>query len=249
MRVKDKVAIVTGASVGIGRHIAETLAQEGAKVVVTDIKEDEGKQVVDTIKSNNGEAIFIYHDVSNEEDWQYVTNQTKKTYEKIDILVNNAGVYIAKPISDTTVDDWDFLMDINVKGTFLGMKFILPFMRNQKSGSVINLSSVAGLTGAINQSLYSASKGAVRLMTKSIAAETGQDNIRVNSVHPGLIDTEMGESVVDERGITFDDFAEGTLLKRAGRTKDIAQVVLYLASDESDYVTAQELVVDGGLIH
>ncbi|MBY7143179.1 glucose 1-dehydrogenase [Virgibacillus sp. NKC19-3] len=247
MRVEDKVAIVTGASAGIGKSIAIMLAKEGAKVILTDIKETEGKQVVDMIKGQNGEATFIHQDVSKDDEWKKVTKIAEETYGKVDILVNNAGVYMAKSVGDTTLDDWDFLMDINVKGTFLGMKHILPLMRKHQSGSIINMSSVAGLNGSENHSLYCASKGAVRLMTKAVAAEAGTDKIRVNSVHPGLIVTEMGDDVINGMGITVEDFAQGTLLKRAGNTNDIAQIILYLASDESTYVTAQEMVVDGGL--
>lgn len=250
-RVKGKVALVTGGALGLGKAQALLLAKEGAKVVVTDINEDEGKKVINEIDANGGEAIFLKHDVSKEEDWKRVIEQTLQKFGKLDILVNNAGVALSKSVEDTSLEEWRWLMSINLDGVFLGTKYGIEAMKKSGGGSIINLSSIEGLIGDPNLAAYNASKGGVRIFTKSAAlycAKAGY-NIRVNSVHPAYIWTPMVENYLKSQG----DVEEGRkALTRLhpigylGEPDDIAYGVLYLASDESKFVTGSELVIDGG---
>lgn len=250
-RVKGKVALVTGGALGLGKAQALLLAKEGAKVVVTDINEDEGKKVINEIDTNGGEAIFLKHDVSKEEDWKRVIEQTLQKFGKLDILVNNAGVALSKSVEDTSLEEWRWLMSINLDGVFLGTKYGIEAMKKSGGGSIINLSSIEGLIGDPNLAAYNASKGGVRIFTKSAAlycAKAGY-NIRVNSVHPAYIWTPMVENYLKSQG----DVEEGRkALTRLhpigylGEPDDIAYGVLYLASDESKFVTGSELVIDGG---
>lgn len=174
---------------------------------------------------------------------------TNDQFGRIDILFNNAGIYIAKSVLDTTVEEWNKLMGVNVTGTFLGMKHVIPVMKEQKSGSIINASSIPGLTGSAHHALYGASKGAIRIMTKDVAMEVAEYNIRVNSTHPGIIGTTMGEAMAKDRKTTVEKIRLASPLKRTGTPEDIANMVLFLASDESSFITAKEMVVDGGQIH
>lgn len=244
MKLKDKVAIVTGASAGIGKATAELFVQEGAKVVLTDIKEAEGQKVASEIDS---EAIFIKHDVAKEEDWIHVVNTTIDKFGKIDILVNNAGVYYISPLAEITLEKWNWLMSINVTGVFLGMKHVLPHMAKNKTGSVINLSSIAGLGGAPGHALYGASKGAVRIMTKDVATEYGPFNVRVNSVHPSYIKTAMASYGAETAQTSIDELGKDYPLRRIGNPEEVAATCLFLASDDSSFITGQEIVVDGGV--
>lgn len=239
MKLKDKVAIVTGASAGIGKATAELFVKEGAKVVLTDIKEAEGQKVASEIDS---EAIFIKHDVAKEEDWIHVVNTTID-----DILVNNAGVYYISPLAEITLEKWNWLMSINVTGVFLGMKHVLPHMAKNKTGSVINLSSIAGLGGAPGHALYGASKGAVRIMTKDVATEYGPFNVRVNSVHPSYIKTAMASYGAETAQTSIDELGKDYPLRRIGNPEEVAATCLFLASDDSSFITGQEIVVDGGV--
>ena len=248
-RVKGKVAIVTGGAGGLGKAHASLLAKEGAKVVVTDMDEAQGKRVADEINKQGGEAIFIKHDVSSETDWTRVIRETLERFGKLDILVNNAGVNVWKKIEDTSLDEWRWLMSINLDGVFLGTKYAMGAMKKSGGGSIINISSVAGMIGTLDTSAYHASKGGVRIFTKAAALEcskAGYDyNIRVNSVHPGVIKTPMVE------GLMNDEEKRKTALSwhpigRFGEPEDIAYGVLYLASDESKFITGTELVIDGG---
>jgi NAD(P)-dependent dehydrogenase (short-subunit alcohol dehydrogenase family) len=223
-------------------------AREGAKVILTDIDTEGGKKVEDEILSSNGEAFFIEHDVTSTQGWSEVKNKTIEKYSKIDILVNNAGIAIIKPLEETSEEEWDKTLDVNLKSIFLGCKTFLPSMREQKSGSIINISSIAGLVGLANCSAYNASKGGVRLLTKNIAVEYGEFNVRCNSIHPGFMATNMNDpKVVAARGRDINALTDAIPLKRMGTAEDIANCALFLASDESVYVTGSEYTVDAGL--
>jgi NAD(P)-dependent dehydrogenase (short-subunit alcohol dehydrogenase family) len=247
MKLQGKVAIVTGAAVGIGRAVAELFAKEGAKVVLTDIKEKEGMEAAKSINGHSGEALFIRHDVSKEDEWIRVVNETMEKYGTIDILVNNAGVYYICPLAETTLEKWNWLMGINVTGVFLGMKHVLPIMAKNRKGSVINLSSVAGLGGAAGHCLYGASKGAVRIMTKDAAVEYGPFNVRINSVHPAYIHTAMAEYGAEQAKTDVEKLGENYPLGRIGKPEEVAKACLFLASDDSSFITGEEMVIDGGM--
>ena len=255
-RVQDKVAIITGGSSGIGRGCAVRLAEEGAKVAVTDIDEEKGAETVDAIVSAGGDAMFLQQDVTQEADWATVVERVVDTWGGLHILVNNAGIAIGGSILELSLADWQRQQAINLDGVFLGVRSAIPRMIDSGYGSIINMSSVAGLKGAATLSAYNATKGGVRLFTKGVALECANSRwpIRVNSVHPGIIDTpiwtkvnpeffEAGENTVD-----VDQMAQvGVPTGEVGYPSDIANGVLFLASEESRYVTGTELVIDGGL--
>ncbi|GIP27903.1 2,5-dichloro-2,5-cyclohexadiene-1,4-diol dehydrogenase [Paenibacillus sp. J23TS9] len=245
-RVSGKVAIVTGAAGGMGKADAMILAQEGAKVVVTDIQEDKVNEVVEEINKNGGEAIGFRHNVTSEEEWQHIVDETVKKWGKIDVLVNNAGISLAKKLVDTTAQDWDKVMAINLTGGFFGLKHVIPVMQKNGGGSIINISSIAGLTGSNGAGPYTASKGAVRMLTKAVAIDYGKDNIRCNSIHPGYIETPMTKDLLADDNMTK-WFISNTPLPRLGKPENIAQGVLFLASDESSFITGAELAIDGGV--
>lgn len=247
MRLENKVAIITGGGTGIGRETALLFAKEGAKVVVTDINEESGSQTVKDLQAHGSEALFIHHDVSNEDDWKKVAKETIDQFGKVDILFNNAGIYKIKPLAEIALDEWNRLMSINVTGVFLGMKHIMPLMAKQKKGSVINASSIAGLMGSPGHVLYGASKGAVRIMTKDAAMEYAHVGVRVNSIHPGYIDTGMADYASEVTGSSKDELGKNLFpLGHLGSVKDVANTVLFLASDESAFSTGAEFVIDGG---
>ncbi|MGV3467072.1 MAG: SDR family NAD(P)-dependent oxidoreductase [Heyndrickxia sp.] len=247
MRLENKVAIITGGGTGIGKETALLFAKEGAKVVITDINQESGNQTVKDIQKNGGEALYIHHDVSKEEDWKKVADETSKTFGKVDILFNNAGIYIIKPVAEIELEEWNRLMSINVTGVFLGMKHIMPLMAKQHKGSVINASSIAGLTGAPGHVLYGASKGAVRIMTKDAAMEYAPFGVRVNSIHPGYINTGMADYASEVTGNSKEKLGQDLFpLGRLGSVNDVANTVLFLASDESAFTTGSEFVIDGG---
>lgn len=247
MRLENKVAIITGGGTGIGKETALLFAKEGAKVVITDINGESGSLAVKEIQQNGGEAIFINHNVSKEEDWKKVAEETIKAFGKVDVLFNNAGIYIIKPITEIELEEWNRLMSINVTGVFLGMKHIMPLMAKQNKGSVINASSIAGLTGAPGHVLYGASKGAVRIMSKDAAMEYASAGVRVNSIHPGYIDTGMADYASEVSGSSKEQLGKDLFpLGRLGSVKDVANTVLFLASDESAFTTGTEFVIDGG---
>lgn len=246
-RVEGKVAIVTGAALGIGRAIAERLAMEGAKVVLTDINMKTGPEVASSITQAGGAAHFVVQDVSSEGDWRQVLDETAKAFGQPDILVNNAGIYMIKPMVDTTVEEWRRLMDINALGVFLGMKHCAPAMVERRRGSIVNLSSVAGIIGALGHVLYGASKGAVRTMTKDAAVELAQHQVRVNSIHPAYIETNMAEMGARESGRSKEELGRMHPIGHMGEPADVANAALFLASDESKFITGAELVLDGGL--
>lgn len=240
-RVRDDVAIVTGARTGIGRATAELLAAEGATVVVTHYEEGGAQDTVESIRDDGGEAVHMTLDVQSETDWQRVVAKTCEEVGCPTILVNNAGVYMVKPITEISQDDWQQLFDINVKGCFFGMKHCVPVMEENGRGSIINMSSVAGLAGIAGHTCYGGSKGAVTLMTKDMAMEVADTGIRVNSIHPGAIDTKMIREAGD-----VEEYAEMHPVGRVGEPEDVAYGALYLASEESKFVTGTELVIDGG---
>lgn len=247
MRLENKVAIITGGGTGIGKETALLFAKEGAKVVITDINQESGSQAVKDIQANGGEALFVSHDVSKEDDWKKVAEETIKTFGKVDILFNNAGIYKIKPLAEIELEEWNQLMSINVTGVFLGMKHVIPLMAKQKNGSVINASSLAGLRGAPGHVLYGASKGAVRIMTKDAAMEFASFGVRVNSIHPAVINTGMADYASEVTRSSKEQLGKNlSPLGRLGTVKDVANTVLFLASDESAYTTGTEFVIDGG---
>jgi NAD(P)-dependent dehydrogenase (short-subunit alcohol dehydrogenase family) len=245
-RLAGKVAIITGAAMGQGEAEARLFASEGAKVVLTDVQESLVQKVADSIIESGGQALALKHDVSNEQDWQRVIAKTVEHFGTINVLVNNAGIATNNTLENQTIDEWNRVMSINSTSVFLGMKYAVPEMRKAGGGSIINISSIAGIVG-MGTSAYSASKGAIRVLTKAAAIEYAKDNIRVNSVHPGIIVTPMTKDLINHEE-TRKSFEAATPLPRLGKPEDIAYGVLYLASDESSFVTGIELVIDGGYI-
>jgi len=245
-RVDGKVAIVTGGAHGIGRATARMLADEGARGAVTDLDEEAGPETVDGITEAGGTAAFFPHDVTSKDDWARVVSAVTDTFDVPDVLVNNAGIYRIEPIAETSVEDWRALMDVNVTGVFLGLKHCAPPMAENGRGSVINLSSVAGLVGLPNHACYGASKGAVRTMTKDAAMEFAEAGVRVNSVHPAYIDTQMADYGADTQDATKEELDAMHPIGHMGEPDDVAYAVLYLASEESTFMTGAELVLDGG---
>ena len=246
MRLEDKVAFISGGSRGMGAEEARLFSQEGAKVVIGDLRESEGKQIEAEISERGGEILFVQLDVTSEESWANAISTTVARFGKLDILVNNAGVGAAGLVEDTTTADWDRVMEVNAKGVFLGTKAAIPALRQGGGGSIINISSQLGIVGSDHSSPhYQASKGAVRLFTKNAAMQYAKDRIRINSVHPGPIVTPMTET-----GRSNPDNYSRMLTKipmgRYGRPEEVATGVLYLASDEASFVTGSELVIDGG---
>jgi len=250
-RVEGKVAIVTGGALGIGRATCLLLAKEGAKVAVTDILDREAQKVVDEIKDAGGVAESWHLDVTKEEEVKKVFADVAREFGKIDVLVNNAGIAgVNKPTHEIAEEQWDKVINVNVKGVFFCTKHAIPYMQNTGGGSIINLSSIYGLVSAPDIPPYHASKGAVRLMTKTDALLYAKDNIRVNSVHPGYIWTPLVEDLGRKSPQGVEAFREQLdnlhPIGHVGEPEDIAYGILYLASDESKFVTGSELVIDGG---
>ncbi|PKB71641.1 MAG: cyclopentanol dehydrogenase [SAR202 cluster bacterium Io17-Chloro-G6] len=245
MRLENKVAMISGGARGMGAVEARLFAQEGAKVIIGDRLEDEGRKVEAAINETGGECMFVLLDVASEDAWQSAVNEAVSRFGKLDILVNNAGIYRAHIVEETTSSEWDQVMDINAKGVFLGTKYSIPEMRKTGGGSIVNISSVAGLVGVKQTTAYTASKGAVRLLTKSTAIQYATEGIRANSIHPGTIETPMTEGLLADEAMR-EDRMNRTPLGRLGRPEDVAYGALYLASDESSFVTGSELVIDGG---
>lgn len=241
--LSGKVAIVTGAARGIGQGIAIELAKQGADVVVSDIIP--GDETVKKIKELKKKSFYVKTDISNKKDVENLISQTIKEFKKIDILVNNAGIYLPGNVSDMPEETWKKTMDINLKGPFLCSQAALKYMK--KGASIINISSVAGIEGSAGGAAYCSSKGGIRLFTKALAAEVGSLGIRVNSVHPGLIDTAMTKGFTKDKKV-LEPMMSKFLLKRVGQPIDIAGPVVFLASDASAYMTGSEVVADGGWI-
>ena len=246
-RLDGKVALISGGGRGQGAMEARIFVGEGAKVVFADILDDEGKKVEAEIRELGGEATYIHLDVTRESDWAAAVETTVSRYGRLDILVNNAGVVLRRSIEETSEAEWDRIMAINAKGVFLGTKHAIPAMRRAGGGSIVNISSTAGLVGNDNGlAAYSATKGAVRLFTKATAIQYAKDSIRCNSVHPGPIDTQMLQEARAADSVSPEERLRQIPLGRIGTTEDIAYGVLYLASDEASFVTGSELVIDGG---
>ncbi len=248
MRLAGKVAIVTGSANGMGEVEAQLFAKEGAKVIVADMSVDGGQNVVDAIVAAGGEARFAQIDVTSEDEWQETVKTAVATYGKLDILVNNAGISGTYQPDTLSTEAWDRVMAINSKGVFLGMKHAIPEMQRTGGGSIVNISSISGFVGQEGIHMaYNASKGAVRIMTKSAAVQYAKDRIRVNSVHPGIMPA-MTTSV-----LTADPEMRAKMLAqvpmgREGQREEVGYAVLFLASDEASYITGTELVVDGGYL-
>jgi 3(or 17)beta-hydroxysteroid dehydrogenase len=248
MRLANKVTLITGAASGMGASMARIFAAEGAKVVVADVLESEGREVVTDITRANGAAIFQRLDVANEPEWRAAVDAAVAAYGRLDILVNDAGLSGSAEADLFDTAAWDRLMAVNARGVFFGLKFAIPIMKAQGGGAIVNISSISGITGQHGIHVaYNASKGAVRTLTKAAAVQHGVDNIRVNSVHPGLMPP------MRSSGRTADPEVRATLLRqvplgRAGRPEEVAHAVLFLASDEASYITGAELWVDGGYL-
>ena len=239
-RLDGKVALISGAARGQGEAEARMFVNEGAKVVLGDILLEDQQKVVDSL---GGQATGVKLDVTQEADWQNAVDTALNTYGKLDILVNNAGIFPTERLEETDLELWNRVIAINQTGVFLGMKYAVPAMRRSGGGSIVNISSIAGLIGAGMATAYHGTKGAVRLLTKTTAIECAKDNIRVNSVHPGGVDTVMLD-VLNPEGRQA--AMQAHPLGRLATVQDIAYGVLYLASDESSFVTGSELVIDGG---
>ena len=246
MRLEGKVAIISGGARGMGAAEAKLFAREGAKVIICDVLEDEGRQTEAEINEVGGDAVFVKLDVTSQDEWENAVNTAIERFGKLDILVNNAGIIVQSTIEDMTVELGDKVMDVNAKGVFLGTKTAIPHMKEAGGGSIVNISSISGIVGQDNVNAgYNASKGAVRIFTKAAAVQYAKENIRVNSIHPGPIATPMtaeGRSDPERVALT----AERTPLGRYGEPEEVANAVLFLASDEASYVTGSEIVVDGG---
>ena len=246
MRLEGKVAIISGGARGMGAAEAKLFAREGAKVIICDVLEDEGRQTEAEINEVGGDAVFVKLDVTSQDEWENAVNTAIERFGKLDILVNNAGIIVQSTIEDMTVELWDKVMDVNAKGVFLGTKTAIPHMKAAGGGSIVNISSISGIVGQDNVNAgYNASKGAVRIFTKAAAVQYAKENIRVNSIHPGPIATPMtAEGRADPERVALT--AERTPLGRYGEPEEVANAVLFLASDEASYVTGSEIVVDGG---
>ncbi|MDC8107144.1 glucose 1-dehydrogenase [Chryseobacterium sp. B21-037] len=246
-RLLGKVAIITGAASGMGAVEAKLIAQEGAQVFLTDINEEKLKAVSQEIITLGGSAAYMVHDVSDEKQWSSVINEVIRLYGKINILVNNAAIIgdIESPLEERSVKEFNKVLNINLTSQFIGMKSVIPFMKKVKGGSIINISSIGGIVGSAGGTGYTASKGGSRLLSKGAAVELAPFNIRVNSVHPGFVDTSMSKNMPNYEA--FKKMAvEGTPLRRGGKEEEIAYGVIFLASDESSFVTGTELIIDGG---
>jgi 3(or 17)beta-hydroxysteroid dehydrogenase len=248
-RVKGKVAIVTGSGSGMGRAEAILLAKEGARVVITDLDEATAEKAAEEIRSQGGKAVFVKHDVASEMDWRIVLEKTLREFGRLDVLVNNAGVILYKKIEDTSLAEWQGLMRVNLDGVFLGTKFAIEAMKKNGGGSIINISSVAGLIGNPDAAAYHASKGGVRSFSKAAAIECSKAgygyNIRVNSIYPGVINTRMADDLKKDEA-KYKTALGWHPIGHFGEPEDVAYGVLYLASDESRFLTGSELVIDGG---
>ena len=246
MRLEGKVALISGGARGLGAAEARLMAAEGAKVAIGDLREDQGRRLAADIGEDGGDAVFVNLDVTSEADWTRAVQAVVDLFGKLNVLVNNAGIHNLKRIEEATQEEWDKVMEVNAKGVFLGTKAAIPAMRSAGGGAIVNISSTSGIVGSVISAAYNPSKAAVRLFTKSTALQHAKDGIRANSVHPGPAETDMLRSIyttreaLHQRGLQLP-------LGRFGTPEDIAYGVLFLASDESSYMTGAELVIDGGM--
>lgn len=243
-RLDGKVALITGGARGQGEQEARLFAAEGARVVITDVLDDDGKQAAADI---GNAATFHHHDVTSEAEWTSVVEAVLAEHSRLDVLVNNAGIIAIAPLVMTTEEDYRRVIDVNQIGTFLGMKAVVPHMVERQQGSIINISSVAGLMGSPGMIAYGASKWAVRGMTKAVALEVASFGVRVNSIHPGIIDTPMLQEFTQFGEQVLTGVTERIPMGRIASAEDVARLALYLASDDSAYSTGSEFVVDGGM--
>lgn len=243
-RMTGKVALVTGAASGMGREHCLLFAEEGAQIVATDVNLEGVQETISQVKAQGGEGMALSHDVTSESDWSAVVDAAVKQFGRIDVLVNNAGIAHTGRVDETTLEDWQRVMNINATGPFLGIKAVVPAMR-ERGGSIINISSVYGLFGAAQACAYNASKGAVKLLSKAAAVDLAEYGIRVNSIHPGLIATAMTEEWIGTPAM--DPLLARQIQHRAAQPREVSQVVLMLASDESSFMTGAEIAVDGGM--
>ena len=248
-RLQNKVTIITGASSGIGAATAQLFADEDALVYLCDIQDDMGEALAEELVQSGAKAKYCHLDVRDEQQWDSILSRISQEHGHIDVLVNNAGIGGAPvhlKVEDYPVNDWDKTIAINATGVFLGTKYAARFMKQTGGGSIINISSVYGLVGTTRGASYTASKGAVRIFTKAAAVQYSQDNIRVNSVHPGFIETPQAASLLSDPQVRS-DLINQTPVGRLGTVDDIKYGILYLASDESSYMTGSEYVIDGGI--
>jgi len=244
LRLEGKVAIITGAAGGIGAAAARSFARDGALLLLTDADERGARELADEIGAG---ALALPHDVTSESAWATVASAAVERHGRIDVLLNNAGVFLAAALTETSLEDFRRVLDVNVTGVFLGMRTVAPTMSAQRAGSIINVSSVAGLTGPPFLTAYAASKWAVRGIGKVAAKELAQFGVRVNSLHPGQIDTDMNARQREETPELIDKLIRAIPLRRIGTPEEVADALVYLACDESVYVTGSELVIDGGV--
>ena len=253
MRLKDKVALITGAAaalpgelMGFGGAAAHLFVREGAKVVITDVRDELGEQAAAALREAGGDVRYLHLDVTSASQWTDAIEATLSNYGKLDVLVNNAGISISARVEDLSEADWDAELSVHAKGVFLGTRAAIPVMRANGGGSIVNISSIMGIVGSPAAPAYSAAKGAIRIFTKSTAIQYARENIRVNSVHPGYADTPLTREVFAPARVR-EALMRKTPMRRLGTAEDIAWGILYLASDESAFVTGSELVIDGGM--
>ena len=242
-RLKDKIAVITGSGKGLGEAMALLFSREGAKIVVFDIDEPAGRETVEQIQQQGGEAIFVHGDVSNPDDAVRLIDAAVDAYGCVDVLVNNAGVHVDRTVADTAEAEWDHILGVNLKGVFLCSKAAIPQMRRQGGGNIICISSISGLIGQLNQAAYNASKHGIIGLVRCMAYDHALENIRANAICPGVMNTPLVASVPEEH---IAPYRKTSLLERFAEPSEVANAALFLASDESSYVTGSAMVVDGG---